>query len=75
MASSEQSNHNVRKVNRIHLNESEFELPQSIPWQKDEDVELVIRLRNLTMARKVVKQILSDQKEIERQVTKGFKLT
>jgi len=25
---------------RIHLNESEFELPKSIPWQKDEDVEV-----------------------------------
>ena len=52
-------------MNRIHLNPDEFQLPNSIPWQKDEDVELVIRLRNLTMAKKVVKQILSDQKKVE----------
>lgn len=50
---------------RIHLNPEEFTLPESIPYQKDEDVELTITLRNLTMARKVMKQILSDQKIVE----------
>ena len=53
---------------RIHLNKEEFQLPNSIPWQKDEDVELTIRLRNLGMARKVMKQILSDQRKIEKQI-------
>ncbi len=46
---------------RITLTEETFELPESIPWQKDQDVILGIRLFNLTLARKVMKQILQDQ--------------
>lgn len=60
-------------MKRIHLNPEEFTLPKSIPWQKDEDVELTITLRNLTMARKVMKQILSDQKIVEKILQKRNK--
>lgn len=55
----------IKMTKRIHLNAEEFELPISKHYSKDEDVELVIVLRNLTMARKVKKQILSDQKIVE----------
>jgi len=54
-------------LNRIHLNLEEFEIPEPIHYTKDEDVILGIRLRDVTLARKVVKQILADQKTIEKQ--------
>jgi len=51
---------------RITLTENDFELPDSIHYTKDEDVVLGIRLFNLTLAKKVMKQILSDQKKLEK---------
>lgn len=54
-------------MNRIHLNPEDFEIPEPIHYTKDEDVVLGIRLRDVTLARKVVKQILADQKTIEKQ--------
>ena len=50
---------------RIKLSETEFELPEPIHYTKDQDVVLGIRLFNLTLARKVKKQILNDQKIVE----------
>lgn len=46
---------------RIKLTEENFELPESIHYSKDEDVILGIRLFNLILAKKVIKQILDDQ--------------
>ena len=46
---------------RIKLTEDNFELPEPIHYTKDEDVILGIRLFNLTLAKKVVKQILENQ--------------
>jgi len=43
----------------IKLTEEDFELPESIHY--DEDVVLGIRLFNLTLAKKVMKQILENQ--------------
>ena len=54
---------------RVHLNKEDFSLPMAKAWQYDEDVELCITLRNLGLARKVMKQILSDQRKIEKQTT------
>lgn len=48
---------------RVELNENNFELPEPIHYSKDKDVILGIRLFNLTLARKVMKQILNDQEE------------
>ena len=45
-------------MKRIHLNGEEFGLQK---FGYNDDVELIIRLRNSTMADQVKKQILSDQ--------------
>jgi len=50
---------------RVCLTKENFELPDSIHYSKDEDVILGIRLFNLTLAKKVMKQILDDQKIVE----------
>ncbi len=46
---------------RIKLTENNFELPKQIHYTKDEDVVLGIRLFDLTLAKKVMKQILENQ--------------
>lgn len=48
---------------RIHINEEDFGLEK---FGFHEDVELTIRLRNVTMAEQVKKQILSQQKYWEK---------
>lgn len=50
----------------ITLTEENFELPESVHYTKDEDVVLGIRLFNLTLAKKVMKQILDNQDKAER---------
>ena len=51
---------------RVHLEEYDFTIPNAKPISADEDVELIITLRDVALAKKVMKQILSDQKKIER---------
>lgn len=51
---------------RVKLDGTEFEIPVKIHYSKDQDVVLGIRLFNLTLANKVMVQILNDQKIIKR---------
>ena len=58
----------MTKKGRIHLNKENFDLPYPKASRLDEDVELIINLRNARMARKVMNQILSDQSKIEKRI-------